>query len=87
MCPGEIVRIRHLLIRRDFREKCIFMDNDYIKSFLFLYLFVWLSSNLKLSIDIFIMTVRHEFAHSWIHEALLFKIKAWRFVDILSAHK
>ncbi len=53
---------RHLLIRRAFREKCIFMDYDYMKEFLFLICFISLSSNLKLSIEIFIMSVRHVFA-------------------------
>ncbi len=54
---GEIVMICHLLIKRAFREKCICMDNDYIKEFLFL--FISLSINLKLSI---IMYVRYVFA-------------------------
>ncbi len=61
-----------------------------------------LSDNLKLSIDIFIMSVRHVFAEFWFTHCvtLLFKtrrqkahhvcflcfIKA-RFVDIVSAHK
>ncbi len=56
----EIVTIRHLLVRCTFKEKCIFMDNGYIKEVLFL--FISLSSHLKLSVDIFIMSVRHEFA-------------------------
>ncbi len=48
----------HLLTGRAFRKKCIFMD--YIK-FLFSIPLISLSSNLKLSIDIF-MSVIHVFA-------------------------
>ncbi len=83
---GGIVRIRHLLIRRAFRETCIFTHNDYIKDFLFL--FVSLSSNLKLSIDIYHVCeafIRCLLVHFC--EALLFTIKAQRFVDIVSSHK
>ncbi len=51
----------HLLIRRAFREKCIFTDyNERVFVFVF-DLFISLSSNLKLSIDIFIMSVSHVF--------------------------
>ncbi len=45
-----MILTRRLLIRRAFREKCIFTDYDYNESFCFL------------SIDIFIMSVRHVFA-------------------------
>ncbi len=40
------------------------MDYDYIimKEFLFSICFISLSSNLKISVDIFIMSVSHEFA-------------------------
>ncbi len=51
---------RHLLIRRAFREKCIFTDYNE-RVFVFDW-FISLSSNLKLSIDIFIMSVSHVFA-------------------------
>ncbi len=51
----------HLLIRRAFREKCIFMDYDFDYNEI-VFVFNSLSSNLKLSIDIFIMYLRHVFA-------------------------
>ncbi len=54
---------RRLLIRLAFREKCIF--TDYNESLLFSIWFISLSSNLKLSIDIFIMSVSHVFADFW----------------------
>ncbi len=57
-----LILIRRLLIRSAFREKCIFMINIIIKGFLFSIFFILLSFNLKLSIDIFIMSVRHVFA-------------------------
>ncbi len=60
---AEIVRIHHLLIGRTFKEKCIFTDNDYTKEFF--YLFILLSGNLKLSVDIFIMSVRQVFTVFW----------------------
>ncbi len=50
----------HLLIRRAFRQKCIF--TDYNGKSLFLIRFISLSSNLKISIDTFIMSVSHVFA-------------------------
>ncbi len=50
-----MIRIRYLLIRCAFRKKCI-TDYDYNES-LFFILIISLSSNLKLSIDIFIMSV------------------------------
>ncbi len=55
-----LILTRHLLIRRTFREKCIFTDYNE-RVFLLLLLFS-LSSNLKLSIDIYIMSVMHVFA-------------------------
>ncbi len=53
-----------LLIRSAFREKCIFIDydQDYNKIVFVFNFFISLSDNLKLSIDIFIMSVRHVFA-------------------------
>ncbi len=48
-----MILTRHLLIRHAFREKCIFCVFDCI---------YFVNSNLKLSIDIFIMSVRHVFA-------------------------
>ncbi len=39
---------RHLLIRRAFREKCIFMDYDYNEIVFVSICFISLSSNLKL---------------------------------------
>ncbi len=50
---------RHLLIRRDFREKCIFTNyNERVFVFDLIY---FVSSNLKLSIDICIRSVCHVF--------------------------
>ncbi len=59
-----LILTRRLLIRSAFREKCIFIDydQDYNKEFLFSIFFISLSDHLKLSIDIFIMSVRHVFA-------------------------
>ncbi len=55
-----LTRTRHLLvIVYAPREKCIF--RIIMKEFLFSILFISLSSNLKLSIYIFIMSVRHVF--------------------------
>ncbi len=54
--------LTHLLIRRAFREKCIFTDYNERVFVLLSIWFISLSINLKLSIDIFIMSVRHVFA-------------------------
>ncbi len=78
---------RRLFIRHAFRENCIFTDYDYNKSF-------DLRGNLKLSIDIFIMSVRLVFAELRVfktrqkahHVCVLYFIKAQCFVDIVSAH-
>ncbi len=51
-----MILIRRLLIRRAYREKCI-TDHDYNENVLFLIWFISLSSILKLSIAIFIMSV------------------------------
>ncbi len=51
-----MILIRRLLIRRAYREKCI-TDYDYNENVLFSIWLISLSSNLKLSIDIFIMSV------------------------------
>ncbi len=83
-----------------FREKCIFTDNIMEEFFI---CFISLSSNLKLSIDIFIMSVRQVFAEFLFifvksscsrprrqkahHVCFLYFIKAQRFVDIVSAHR
>ncbi len=56
-----MILTRRLLIRRAFREKCIFTDYDYNERVFVFDLIYSLSSNLKLSIDIFIMSVRHVF--------------------------
>ncbi len=59
-----LILTRRLLIRSAFREKCIFIDydQDYNKRVFVLHFFISLSDNLKLSIDIFIRSVRHVFA-------------------------
>ncbi len=71
MCPGEIVRryLNYLLINECFLSPCRKDDvanPDSImiimKEFLFSICFISLSSNLKLSIDIFVMSLRHVFA-------------------------
>ncbi len=71
MCPGEIVRryLNYLLINECFLSLCRKGDvanPDSImiimKEFLFSICFISLSSNLKLSIDIFVMSLRHVFA-------------------------
>ncbi len=92
---------RHLLIRRVFRMASLRIM-IIMKEFLFSVSFLSLSSNLKLSIDIFIMSVRHAFAEFRLifvkrscsrprrqkaHVFFLYFIKAQCFVDIVSAHK
>ncbi len=59
-----LILTRRLLIRSAFREKCIFIDydQDYNKRVFVFNFFILLSDNLRLSIDIFIMSVRHVFA-------------------------
>ncbi len=84
MCQREIVRIRHLFIRRDFREKCIFTDNDYMKEFLFLFISLF-KSFYRYIYHVCEVCIRCLSVHFC--EALLFKIKARCFVDIVSAHK
>ncbi len=59
---GVSILTRRLLIRRAFREKCIFMAYDYNERIFFSICFISLSSNVKLSIDIFIMSVSQVFA-------------------------
>ncbi len=56
-----LILIRHLFIRRAFREKFIFIDYDYNQNVLVFKKKISLS-NLKLSIHIFIMSMRHVFA-------------------------
>ncbi len=77
-----MILIRYLLIRRAYREKCI-TDYDYNeKAFVFV-LFIPLSSNLKLSIDIFIMSVIYvsiDFILGkswWFEKAKLITHKLW----------
>ncbi len=90
-----MILTRHLLIRRAFRDNCFFTEYDYNESVFVFNLIISLSTNLKLSIDIFVISVRHVFtefrfiflfktkrqnAH---HACFLYFIKAQCFVDIV----
>ncbi len=79
-----MILIRYLFIRHAYREKCN-TDYDYNENvFVFNSIYFKLSSNLKLSIDIFIMcdlyTVSIDFILGkswWFEKAKLIKHKLW----------